>query len=175
MDGWIDARAEGGERKRHRVAERRLKDVEIDKMEIRQLREKIMCTIIDKQFESPAWQKQIQNLNLQTCSVHPLALSLSSVYFLSRAYIDKYFRAPMQTPKPYILSSPSISLIYSFSINLPVIHFPDWSSAFPFTNSKSLHDLCHLPPTLLYLPPYTSSISLCDTSVGSEESRQDSS
>lgn len=42
------------ERGRDRVADRRLKDVEIDKMEIRQLREKIMCTIIDKQFESPA-------------------------------------------------------------------------------------------------------------------------
>lgn len=44
---------EGGERIRHREAERRLKDGEIDKMEIRQLREEIMCTIIDKQFKSP--------------------------------------------------------------------------------------------------------------------------
>lgn len=43
MDGEIDGR--GGER---------LKGGKIDKTEITQLREKIMCTIIDKQFVSPA-------------------------------------------------------------------------------------------------------------------------
>lgn len=75
-DGWIDAKMEGGFR--DTMAEGRLKDAELDKMEIRQLKEKIMCTIIDKQFESPEWQKQIQKLNLQTSSVpdsplHPVA------------------------------------------------------------------------------------------------------
>lgn len=62
-----------GERRGRRVAERRLKDVEIDKMEIQQLREKIMCTIIDKQFESPVWKRQIQNPQ----SPHILCLLLS--------------------------------------------------------------------------------------------------
>lgn len=56
MDGGIDEGTESRERERgrDRVADRRLKDVGIDKMEIRQQREKIMCTIIDKQFESTA-------------------------------------------------------------------------------------------------------------------------
>lgn len=52
MDGWMRGRRAG--RERDTEVERRLKDVEIGKMEIRQLSEKIMCTIIDKQFESSA-------------------------------------------------------------------------------------------------------------------------
>lgn len=75
MDGWTDQTTQGWSRGGTQT-ERRLKDAEIDKMEIRQLREKIMCTIIDKQFESPGWQKQIQNLNLPTSSIALLALFL---------------------------------------------------------------------------------------------------
>lgn len=166
MDGRIDARAEIGERKRHRVAERRLKDVEIDKMEIRQLREKIMCTIIDKQFESPAWQKQIQNLNLQT-SCDPYSPPLS----LSRANIDKHLPAPVQTPKPLNLLSLSLHVFNLFPLyphHSPLINnFPDCSRAFPYTNSQSLHDLCRSPTpplTLLVPPQFPSMIRVLDQS-----------
>lgn len=51
-------------------------------MEIRQLREKIMCTIIDKQFESQARQKQIQNLDLPTSSVSLSPYCLFSLWNL---------------------------------------------------------------------------------------------
>lgn len=60
-----------------------------------------MCTIIDKQFESPVWQKQIQKLNVQTSSVPDSPSAPHSLIFLSRAYIDKQLQAPVQTnPNP---------------------------------------------------------------------------
>lgn len=166
-----------GERRGHRVAERRLKDVEIDKMEIQQLREKIMCTIIDKQFESPVWQRQIQNLNLHTSSV-PSSPRLSLLSFLSPQppLINNYEQQSKhtQTLNLLLLSFHFFNLLPLCPHHLPLITYvPDWSSAFPYTNSKSPHDLCEYPPPPLYLTPYGSSIALRDTSAGSEESRQD--
>lgn len=147
-------------------------------MEIRQLREKIMCTIIDKQFESAAWRMQIQNLNLQTSSVPPVTPSPSlSVSSPETALINNYERQCKHTRTLNLLSLSrhSFNLFPLYPHHPPLINnFPAWSSAFPYTNSKSLHDLGHPhPPPLLYLRPYTSSISVSDTRAGSEESRQD--
>lgn len=47
LSWWMEGQRQEGEKQN---AERRLKHVEIDEMEIRQLGEKIMCSIIDKKF-----------------------------------------------------------------------------------------------------------------------------
>ncbi len=165
---------EGGERKRHRVAERRLKDVEIDKMEIRQLREKIMCTIIDKLFESQAWQKP-QSPNILCPPTHPP--SLLCLFFSPEPTLINNYEHQCKHTQTLNLLSLSLHFFNLFPLyphHPPLINnFPDCSSAFPHTNSKSLHELRHPPPPLLYLTPHTSSLALSDTNVGSEESKRD--
>ena len=125
-------------------------------MEIRQLREKIMCTIIDKQFESAAWQMQIQNLNLQMSSVPPVTpLPSPSVFSPETALINNYERQCKHTRTLNLLSLHSFNLFPLYPHHPPLINnFPAWSSAFPYTNSKSLHDLCPPPPSTLPPPLY---------------------
>lgn len=156
------------------MAEKRLRDVEMEKIEIRQLKEKIMCTIIDKQFES-VWQKQIQKLNLQTSSVpdspSPLALSFFSP---EPTLINNYKHQCKQIQILNLLSLHFFNLfpLYPYHPSL-INYYPDWCSAFPYTHSKSLRDVyVALPPPLLYSTLH-SSIAFSDTSVGSEERRRD--
>lgn len=74
MDERHDARVESGDRGRHRVAERRLKDVEIDKMEITQLREKILCTFINNLRHQPGKSKsKTRSEYVLCCPAQPLS------------------------------------------------------------------------------------------------------
>lgn len=153
LSWWMDGAGMEGGCRRDTEAERRLKDAEIDKMEIRQLKEKIMCTIIDKQFESPVWQKQIQNLSLQTSSApHSPFPSrpprLVCHFSLERAYIDKQLQAPEQTnPNPKSSFTSFYNLFPLYPHHPPSInYFPVWCGALRYTDSKSVQiSVCHHP------------------------------
>lgn len=130
-----------------------------------------MCTIIDKHFESPVWQKQIQKLNLQTSSVPNSPTAVLIFFSPEPTLINNYKHQCKQTQILNLLSLHFFNLFPLYPYHPSSINnFPDWCSAFPYTNSKSLQDV-YLP-----LPPSTllhSSIAFSNTSVGSEESRQD--
>lgn len=135
-----------------------------------------MCTIIDKQFESQAWQKQIQNINLQTSSVPPLTLTSSLAFFSPEPTLINNYEHQCKHTQTLNLLSLSLHFCNLFPLyphHPPLMNdFPDGLVHF-HTQNLNHYMISVIPHTpLLYLCSHISSIALCDTTVGSEESGQ---
>lgn len=134
-----------------------------------------MCTIIDKQFESPAWQKQIQHINLQTSTV-PHSPSLPPSFLPPEpTLINNYEHQRKNTQTLNLLS---LSLHF---FNLAPLyprhpsrtnHFPDGLVHFHTQNLNHYMISVTSRALLLYLGPQASPVALTDKTIGSEESGQ---
>lgn len=130
-----------------------------------------MCTIIDKQFESQAWQKQIQNINLP-----PLTLTSSLAFFSPEPTLINNYEHQCKHTQTLNLLSLSLHFCNLFPLyphHPPLMNdFPDGLVHF-HTQNLNHYMISVIPHTpLLYLCSHISSIALCDTTVGSEESGQ---
>lgn len=124
-----------------------------------------------------------QNKSKASISKHPLSFYAHPPHPANTEsfslHIDKQLQTTAHTPTLDLLSLSlhffNLFSFYPCYIQLIKKDFADRPRAFPYTISKSLHDLNHplKPSTIPPLSSHTSPTVLTDTTMGSEESRED--